>query len=64
MTSWEKEKAYCEKRAAELTSEMEEAIRTSDEGRFKKAYETAQRYMTRKQLNPLIKAFYERMVQK
>ncbi len=64
MTAWEKEKAYCEKRASELTSEMEEAIRASDEAGFKKAYEVAQRYMTRKQLNPLLKAFCERMMEK
>lgn len=64
MKDWDKEKAYCEKRASELTSEMEAAIETSDRARFQKAFETAQRYMTRKQLNPLLKAFYERTVQK
>lgn len=64
MANWEKEKAYCEKRASELTSEMEAAIETSDRTRFQKAFETAQRYMTKKQLNPLLKAFYERTVQK
>jgi hypothetical protein len=64
MKDWDKEKAYCEKRASELTSEMEAAIETSDRARFQKAFETAQRYMTRKQLNSLLKAFYERTVQK
>lgn len=64
MANWEKEKAYCEKRASELTSEMNAAIETSDKERFQKAFGTAQRYMTRKQLNPLLKAFYERTVQK
>lgn len=54
MKDWDKEKAYCEKRASELTSEMEAAIETSDRARFQKAFETAQRYMTRKQLNSLL----------
>lgn len=53
MKSWEKEKAYCSKRADELTAEMKSAIETSDKERFEKAYQTAMRYMTKKQLHPL-----------
>lgn len=53
MKGWAEEKAYCAKRAQELTAEMEAAIQDSDKGRFEKAYQTAMRYMTKKQLKPL-----------
>lgn len=57
MTRWEKEKAYCAGRAAELTAEMEAAIKAGDKARFEKAYQTGQRYMTKKQLKPLYMRF-------
>lgn len=60
MKTWEQEKAYCAKRAKELTAQMEAAIKTSDLKEFEKAYQTAMRYMTKKQLNPL----YMRMIRK
>lgn len=61
MASWEKEKAYCEKKAAELSEEMKSAIETSDRKRFEAAFSKAQRYMKKKQLTQLLKAFYERV---
>ena len=51
--TWEQEKAYCEKRAKELTQEMESAIATLDPDKFYRAYATAMRYMTRKQRGEL-----------
>ena len=53
MKSWVEEKAYCAKRAQELTAEMEAAIKDSDKPRFDAAFQTARRYMTKKQLKPL-----------
>lgn len=49
MTAWEKEKAYCARRAEQLGAEMDEAIEAGDRDRFEKAYHTAMRYMTVKQ---------------
>lgn len=54
--TWEQEKAYCAKRASELKTEMEAAIAASDKERFTKAFETAQRYMKKKELKSLFVA--------
>lgn len=53
MTAYEKEKAYCARRAAELTAEMEAAIETKDRERFKAAYGASARYMRQKERKPL-----------
>lgn len=50
--NWEQEKVYCKKRAKELKTEMEAAVAASNEERFIKAYQTAMRYMTKKELKP------------
>ena len=50
--TWEREKAYRAKRAQQIIAEMEAAIETGDKNRFVKAYESAMRYMTKKQRNP------------
>lgn len=62
MKTWEREKAYCRKRASELKTEMEAAIETSDKERFTKAYQTAMRYMTKKELKPLYMGFIRKAV--
>lgn len=59
MTQWEKEKAYCDKRAIELAAEMEASIKAGDKARFETAYQTAKRYMTKKQLKPLYMRFLQ-----
>lgn len=51
--NWEQEKVYCKKRAKELKTEMEAATAASNEERFIKAYQTAMRYMTKKELKNL-----------
>lgn len=53
MTAYEKEKAYCTRRAAELTAEMEAALETKDRERFKTAYRASARYMRQKERKPL-----------
>ena len=55
--NWEQEKVYCKKRAKELKTEMEAATAASNEERFIKAYQTAMRYMTKKELKPLYMSF-------
>lgn len=55
MTAWEKEKAYCVRRAEQLGAEMDEAIEAGDRERFEKAYHTAMRYMTVKQRSQYFK---------
>ena len=57
MTAWEKEKAYCEKRAKKLAAKMEAAIEASDRISFQAAYQTAMRYMKKKELNCYYMAF-------
>lgn len=59
--NWEQEKVYCKKRAKEPKTEMEAATAASNEERFIKAYQTAMRYMTKKELKPLYMAFIESM---
>lgn len=55
--TWEQEKAYCAKRAQELAAEMETAIETVDEEKFTAAYQTAMRYMNKKQRSPYYMRF-------
>lgn len=55
--NWEQEKVYCKKRAKELKTEMEAAVAASNEERLIKAYQTAMRYMTKKELKLLYMAF-------
>ena len=54
---WEQEKAYAQRRASGLKIEMEAAIAASDKEGFTKAYKTAMRYMTKKELKPLYIGF-------
>ena len=55
--TWEQEKAYCRRRAADLAQEMESAIASLDADGFKAAYTTAARYMTKKQRQELYRRF-------
>lgn len=64
MTSWEKEKAYCKKRAEELAAEMDQAILSADRHRFEQAYQKAMRYMTKRERAPYYKRFIERMAKR
>ena len=57
MTSWDKEKAYTAKRAAELGAEMDAAIEAFDKDRFEAAFQTSLRYMTKKQRSVYYKRF-------
>lgn len=57
MKTWEQEKAYTERRAAQLAQEMEQAIAENDRDRFLAAYSTAMRYMTKKQRSPYYRRF-------
>jgi len=57
MTAYEKEKAYCARRAAELTAEMEAALEAKDPERFKVAYSASARYMRQKERKPLYLRF-------
>lgn len=60
--TWEQEKAYCQRRSAHLADEMEAAIEAGDSDRFKAAYGSALRYMSKKQRHPLYIKFLERNV--
>lgn len=64
MTSWEKEKVYCKKRAEELAAEMDQAILSADRERFEKAFQTAMRYMTKRERAPYYRRFIERMAKR
>ena len=57
MTAWEKEKAYCARRAEALAQEMENAIARLDVDDFKQAYTTAARYMKKGQRQELYRRF-------
>lgn len=59
MTAWEKEKAYCARRAEKLGAEMDEAIAAGDRERFTAAYQTAMRYMTVKQRSQYFRKWLE-----
>lgn len=59
---WEQEKAYCKKRAIELKAEMEAATAASYKERFIKTYQTALRYMTKKELKLLYIGFIRKAV--
>lgn len=62
MTTWEKEKAYCARRAEALAQDMESAIARLDTDGFIKAYHTAARYMTKKQRSVFYKRFLAAVV--
>ena len=55
--TWDREKAYNLKRSAELMQEMDLAILTMDKVRFQRAYETATRYVDRKNLGEYMKKY-------
>lgn len=57
--TWAQEKAYRERRAQQAAAEMDTAIATVDKERFLKAWDTAMRYMNKKQRSP----YYIRMLQ-
>lgn len=64
MTSWEKEKACCKKRAEELAAEMDQAILSADRERFERAFQTAMRYMTKRERALYYRRFIERMAKR
>ena len=53
--TWEQEKAYVERRAAELKAEMKEAIETGDLDRFKKVFERSGRYVKKRERDALLR---------
>ena len=55
------EKEYCMKQAAELKGQMINATRNCDKIAFSKAYNTAQRYMTRPELRNMMVMFITHM---
>lgn len=57
--SWKKEKAYCERKAAEYTAEMEQAIAAHDVDRFLAAHQASARYMRKTARNALYRRFLE-----
>lgn len=58
--TWEQEKAYRARRAAQATAEMDAAIETGDKDRFLAAWDVAMRYMNARQRDP----YYIRMLEK
>lgn len=61
--SWEKEKAYCERRAQEFAAEMEAAVDAADRDRFLAAFRDSARYLSRKQRNQFYLQFLGRVAQ-
>jgi len=59
--TWEREKAYMEKRAKALGAEMDQAIESADKDRFEKAFVTAMRYMKKKERGTYYRRFIEKM---
>ena len=57
--SWIKEKARNERKAAEFTAEMEQAIATVDRDRFLAAHQASARYMRKTARNALYRRFLE-----
>lgn len=55
--SWVKEKARNERKAAEYTAEMEQAIATIDKDRFLTAYQKSARYMRKRVRDTLYRRF-------
>ena len=55
--TWEQERSFCEKRAAEIAGEMTQAINTGDREMFRRAYGLALRYMSKRERAPYYKAF-------
>jgi len=56
---WSAEKAYCEKRARQLKSEMELGIQNGNTEQFLQAYSKSFRYMTKKERFPYYHRFLE-----
>ncbi len=61
MSSWEKEKARCARRATELIFEMEQAIAAKDLQRFMTAYDASFRYLRAVDRRILHRAFLAAM---
>ena len=59
--TWEQEKAYRAKRAAQAIAEMEQATATIDLERFDKAWQVAMRYMNKRERSPYYIAFLRAM---
>ena len=59
--TWEKEKAYCAKRAEELKSKMIEATKACDPLAFTAAYTAALRYMKHAELKAMMVMFVSHM---
>lgn len=53
--SWEQEKIYTERRAAELKATMQEAIESGDFEQFKTAFEKAGRYVKKRERDALLR---------
>ena len=60
--TWQKEKEYVARRAERLAVEMDKAIQNLDLDAFKKAHQTAMRYMKRGQLSEYMKKFATAMM--
>lgn len=60
MRTWEQEKTYCAARAKALSEQMEAAITANDKERFVSAYQTAARYMNKRQRMAYYYKFLER----
>ncbi|MBQ2141421.1 MAG: hypothetical protein II433_10060 [Acidaminococcaceae bacterium] len=59
--TWEKEKQYAEKRAAELKEKMIDATKACDKVAFEKAYSKSFRYMTSKERGQMMTMFLSHM---
>lgn len=59
--TWEKEKAYCAKRAEELKDKMIEATKACDTAAFAEAYGKALRYMKKRDLDKMMLMFVSHM---
>lgn len=60
--TWEQEKTYRQRRAKQLSEEMDQAIDNRDKERFIKAFQTAMNYMTKKERDPYFKRFLSTMI--
>ena len=58
--TYEQEKAYCERRARDLSAEMEAALESGDAVRFREAYSASFRYLGKKQRKDFYFRFLER----
>ena len=55
------EKEYCAKRSSELRAQMIQAIQGGDHAAFRRAFETAQRYMKRGELKNMMMMYITHM---